>query len=140
MLSGKLRGCAVMAPLYFGRGCQMLIVGTNGSPRASASIRCLQGSIIFAKSTYEQQEDLMFTKEDVLAIVKPHNDRIIAEARATAFEEALQEISEAKGAFKRDPFEHAKSCIRDMQEIAIDVLKRHGIEPRGKPVDERVDD
>lgn len=46
------------------------------------------------------------------------------------FIEALQEITEAKGAFKRDPFEHAKSCLRDMQKIAIDVLCKHGIEPR----------
>jgi hypothetical protein len=53
------------------------------------------------------------------------------------FTEALQEISEAKGAFKRNPFEHAKSCVVDMQEIAINVLKKHDIEPRGKPVMER---
>lgn len=53
------------------------------------------------------------------------------------FIEALQEISEAKGAFKRDPHEHAKSCIRDMQTLARDVLIKHGIEPRGQPVDER---
>ena len=53
------------------------------------------------------------------------------------FIEALQEISEAKGAFKKDPHEHAKSCIRDMQATAIDVLKKHGVKPRGQPVDER---
>jgi len=51
--------------------------------------------------------------------------------------EALQEISEAKGAFKRDPFEHAQSCIRDMQEIAIAALTKRGIKPRGLPVDNR---
>jgi hypothetical protein len=53
------------------------------------------------------------------------------------FTEALQEISEAKGAFKIDPHEHAKSCIRDMQAEAIAVLTKHGIVPRGKPVDTR---
>lgn len=47
------------------------------------------------------------------------------------FIEALQDITEAKGAFKRDPFEHAKSCITDMAQTAIDVLKKHGITPRG---------
>jgi hypothetical protein len=51
--------------------------------------------------------------------------------------EALQEISEAKGAFKKDPFEHAKSYIVDMQELAINALKARGIEPRGKPVADR---
>jgi hypothetical protein len=47
------------------------------------------------------------------------------------FIEALHEISEARGAFKMDPFEHAKSCITDMAQTAINVLKKHGIEPRG---------
>lgn len=51
------------------------------------------------------------------------------------FLEALQEISEAKGAFRRDPHEHAKNCIREMQGIAFDVLNKYGITPRGKSVD-----
>lgn len=51
--------------------------------------------------------------------------------------EALQEITEAKGAFKRDPLEFAQSCVRDMQEIAIKALMKHGVQPRGVPVDER---
>lgn len=54
--------------------------------------------------------------------------------RESEFVEALQEISEAKGAFKRDPFEHCQSCVRDMQEIAIAVLTKHGVKPRGVPV------
>jgi hypothetical protein len=53
------------------------------------------------------------------------------------FIEALQEITEAKGAFRQDPFEHAKNVIRDMQALAIEVLTRHGIKPRGQPLDER---
>ena len=52
-----------------------------------------------------------------------------------AFIEALQDISEAKGAFKNDPLEHARSCIVDMQATAIKVLTERGIEPRGKPVE-----
>lgn len=66
-----------------------------------------------------------------LGVPEPRRNRL------TDFEEALQEISEAKGAFKRDPHEHAKSCIADMQEAAINALKKHGISPRGKPVAER---
>jgi hypothetical protein len=54
-----------------------------------------------------------------------------------AFIEALQDISEAKGAFKNDPLEHAQSCVVDMQATAIKVLKERGIEPRGKPVLDR---
>lgn len=61
----------------------------------------------------------------------------LMEINLTDYVEALQEISEAKGAFKRDPHEHAKSRIRDMQALARDVLIKHGIEPRGAPVDER---
>ncbi len=53
------------------------------------------------------------------------------------FVEALQEITEAKGAFRKDPFEHAKNVIRDMQAVAIEVLTKHGIKPRGQPLDER---
>lgn len=48
--------------------------------------------------------------------------------------EALQVISEAAGAFNRDPVIHAQNCIRDMQAEAIAVLCKHGIKPRGKPV------
>ena len=51
-----------------------------------------------------------------------------------AFIEALQYISEAKGAYKQDPFEHARSCVVDMQATAIKVLRERGIKPRGKPV------
>ena len=51
------------------------------------------------------------------------------------FIEALQEITEAKGAYKRDPFEHAKSCVSDMQALAVAVLRKHGIEPRRTDTD-----
>jgi Cu2+-containing amine oxidase len=51
------------------------------------------------------------------------------------FQEALQEISEAKGAFSQDPFEHARNCVRDMQALAIEALTKYGITPRGKPVE-----
>lgn len=53
------------------------------------------------------------------------------------FTEALQVISEAAGAFSRDPNEHARNCIRDMQAEAYNVLSKHGIVPRGVPVDKR---
>lgn len=51
--------------------------------------------------------------------------------------EALQEISEASGRFNRDPHQHARNCIEDMQACAIRVLTKHGITPRGQPVAER---
>lgn len=65
------------------------------------------------------------------------NDYDLRQARDTAeaMIEALQEISEAKGVFSRDPVEHAKNVIRDMQARAIDVLIKHGITPRGKPIE-----
>lgn len=47
--------------------------------------------------------------------------------------EALQEITEAKGRFSMDPFEHAKNCVRDMAALAVDALKKYGIEPRRNP-------
>ena len=50
------------------------------------------------------------------------------------YEEALQQISKAEGRYNMDPNEHAKNCIIDMQKIAINVLKKHGIVPKGKPV------
>jgi len=51
--------------------------------------------------------------------------------REDDFIKALQEITEARGRFNCDPFEHAKNCIADMAQTAIDVLKKHGIEPLG---------
>jgi hypothetical protein len=51
------------------------------------------------------------------------------------FGDALQEITKCEGAFKRDPYEHAKSVISDMQRIAIDVLRKHGLEPRRDYID-----
>lgn len=46
------------------------------------------------------------------------------------FIEALQCITTASGAFKRDPFEHLKSCALSMQTTAVNVLRKHGITPR----------
>lgn len=46
------------------------------------------------------------------------------------YEQALLEITEAKGAFKCDPFEHAKSVIHDMHAIAVKVLQKHNVTPR----------
>jgi hypothetical protein len=43
--------------------------------------------------------------------------------------EALQEITQASGTFSRDPNEHARNCIRDMQAIVIHVLRKHGYKP-----------
>lgn len=67
--------------------------------------------------------------------------RLAAEAgrdafvRLSDFEEALLEITEAKGAFKMDPHEHAKSVIHDMHQTAVAVLKKHGLAPRRETVD-----
>lgn len=55
------------------------------------------------------------------------------QADIDAFIEALQAISEAKGAFNRDPLKHCENCLREMQEIAISVLRERGITPRGRP-------
>lgn len=46
------------------------------------------------------------------------------------FTEALQIISEAAGAFNRDPVTHMQNCIRDMQRTAVQVLRKHGVTPR----------
>jgi hypothetical protein len=51
------------------------------------------------------------------------------------FIEALQEISEAKGPYKSDPFDHCRACVTDMQRTAFEVLRKHGIAPRGRPVE-----
>lgn len=42
-----------------------------------------------------------------------------------ALVKALEEIAEGKGAFSRDPFQHAKNCIEDMKQIALDALAAH---------------
>lgn len=59
------------------------------------------------------------------------------------FIEALQKISEASGPFSRDPAEHARNVLRDMQHTAVLVLRKHGITPRreddvidGEPIKE----
>lgn len=44
--------------------------------------------------------------------------------------DALQQITEAKGRFNRDPVTHTHNCLCDMQAIAINVLRKHGIKPR----------
>ena len=38
--------------------------------------------------------------------------------------EALKEISKAKGTYSLDGYEHARNTIRDMQEIAVSLLKQ----------------
>jgi DNA-binding MurR/RpiR family transcriptional regulator len=50
------------------------------------------------------------------------------------FVESLQSISEARGLDDPDDFERACNAIINMQNIAFDALRRHGFEPRGKPV------
>jgi hypothetical protein len=51
------------------------------------------------------------------------------------FIEALQEISEAKGPDHEDDLERAIGCIANMQQLAFEVLRRHGFTPRGELVE-----
>ena len=41
------------------------------------------------------------------------------------YKEALEEISEGKGAYNMDPLTHASNTIRDMVELAKKVLEDH---------------
>jgi hypothetical protein len=63
-------------------------------------------------------------------------DLLVLDQKLQDFEEALQEITMAAGAFNRDPLIHMQNCIRDMQRVAINVLARHGIKSLRAPVDE----
>jgi hypothetical protein len=51
------------------------------------------------------------------------------------FIEALLEISAAKGPWplSNDNYDHACNVVASMQKIAVDVLRKHGFTPRGKP-------
>lgn len=57
--------------------------------------------------------------DDVKALLEAYDDLRTQLARAR---EALKEISEGKGAFSRDPFQHAQNCIEDMKQLALDAL------------------
>lgn len=46
-----------------------------------------------------------------------------------AFQDALQQITQAQGRFNRDGVEHMRNCLQDMQAIAINVLRKYGIKP-----------
>lgn len=46
--------------------------------------------------------------------------------------EALQEISRGAGPWDDDPFQHATNTIEHMQALAVAVLTKHGIQPRGE--------
>lgn len=46
------------------------------------------------------------------------------------FIDALQQITEAKGRYSRDPSTYAKNCICDMQAVAVHVLRKWGVKPR----------
>jgi hypothetical protein len=45
------------------------------------------------------------------------------QARVRKLEEVLHEISEGKGQYSRDPYEHACNCIEDMKHLAVEALK-----------------
>jgi len=49
-----------------------------------------------------------------------------AVAQNARFKKALEEISEGKGAYKMDPYEHARSCIEDMKLLATQALNPNG--------------
>lgn len=46
--------------------------------------------------------------------------------------EALQQISRGAGPWSDDAFTHATNCIEHMQGLAVDVLRKHGLRPRGE--------
>jgi hypothetical protein len=103
-------------------------IGTphDGSPKAWAiygryRVACIEESI---NAAWDDDREAEANANLIVQSVNAYHDLIAA----------LQEISEAKGAYKRDPFEHAKSCVVDMQTIAIETLKKLGIEPIGEPV------
>lgn len=48
---------------------------------------------------------------------------------ANDFIEALQAVARAEGRFNRDPQIHMQNCLQDMQRVAVDVLRKHGIKP-----------
>ena len=58
-----------------------------------------------------------------IAVLRAVHDRV------DDFENALQQITQAAGAYSRDPVTYAHNCLRDMQAIAINVLRAHGIIP-----------
>lgn len=49
--------------------------------------------------------------------------------------QALQLISQALGPDHDDDYERAVGAIKFMQSIAMDALRKHGIEPVGTPVE-----
>ncbi len=75
----------------------------------------------------------VMTAERIAALREIHQ-------RANDFENALQQITKASGAYNRDPITHAHNCLRDMQATAINVLRKYGIPPQREddPIDGEV--
>ena len=46
----------------------------------------------------------------------------VDDERFRGMRRALSEISKGRGPYKRDPLEHADSCIEAMKQVALDAL------------------
>lgn len=60
---------------------------------------------------------------DVLNLSK---DRDSWKAKAERYEKALREISEGKGRYSQDQFEHCRNTVEDMKELAKAALPSEG--------------
>ena len=74
----------------------------------------------------ETDETEGMSKADVcaLALLAATND----------FVEALQQISFPHGRDAETELDRALNCIEWMQNVAHEVLRKHGLEPRGEPI------
>lgn len=52
------------------------------------------------------------------------------------FVETLQEITVARGSNCEDDFDRACSAIAGMQQLAVEVLRKHGFVPRRETIDD----